>query len=77
LPWKHLIVRAFLSWSSLAVCLSLEALALHKIGFAAVAGMTRQEPTIRLAPRLGPGAAGNRFPVAPPALDAQPGSEGQ
>ena len=43
LPWKHRIVRAFLSWSVLAVCLSLEALAVHKIGFAAVAGMTRQE----------------------------------
>ena len=25
MPWKHLIVRAFLSWSSLAVCLGLEA----------------------------------------------------
>jgi CubicO group peptidase (beta-lactamase class C family) len=43
LPWKHLIVRAFLSWSSLAVCLGLEALVVHKVGFAAVAGMTRQE----------------------------------
>ena len=43
MPWKHLIVRAFLSWSSLAACLGLEALVVHKVGFAAVAGMTRQE----------------------------------
>ncbi|MFL6258957.1 MAG: hypothetical protein ACJ76Y_04525 [Thermoanaerobaculia bacterium] len=32
MSWKHLIVRAFLSWAALAVCLSLEALAVHKIG---------------------------------------------
>src|SRR5947199_2617469 len=66
LPWRPLIVRAFLSWSVLAVCLALEALVVHKIGFAAVAGMTRQERLDELfsdfareAPGLAVGVARN------------------
>ncbi|HEY4561967.1 MAG TPA: serine hydrolase domain-containing protein, partial [Thermoanaerobaculia bacterium] len=66
MPWKHLIVRAFLAWSSLAVCLGLEASVVHKIGFAAVAGMTRQERLDELfsdfareAPGLAVGVARN------------------
>jgi CubicO group peptidase (beta-lactamase class C family) len=66
LPWRHLIVRAFLSWSTLAVCLALEASVVHKIGFAAVAGMTRPERLDELfsdfareAPGLAVGVARN------------------
>ncbi|HEY3570262.1 MAG TPA: serine hydrolase domain-containing protein [Thermoanaerobaculia bacterium] len=66
MPWKHLIVRTLLSWSALAICLGCEALVVHKVGFAAVAGMTRQERLDELfsdfareAPGLAVGVARN------------------
>ena len=43
MPWRYPIVRAFLAWIALAVCLSMEALAVHHVGFAPVTGLTRQE----------------------------------
>jgi CubicO group peptidase (beta-lactamase class C family) len=43
LSWKHPIVRAFLSWLLLFGCLSLEALAIHRVGFAPVTGLTREQ----------------------------------
>jgi CubicO group peptidase (beta-lactamase class C family) len=43
LAWKYPIIRAFLCWIVLALCLGLEALAVHREGFALVTGMTRQQ----------------------------------
>ncbi len=43
MPWRHPIVRAFLCWIVLALCLGLEALAVHREGFAPVTGMTRPQ----------------------------------
>jgi len=43
LPWRHPIIRAFLCWIVLALCLGLEALAVHREGIALVTGMTRPQ----------------------------------
>ena len=43
MSWNHPIVRAFLSWLVLFGCLSLEALTIHRVGFAPVPGLTRKE----------------------------------
>ena len=39
----RIIARAFLCWIVLALCLGLEALAVHREGFALVTGMTRPQ----------------------------------
>ena len=43
LAWKYSITRAFLCWIVLALCLGLEALAVHREGFALVTGITRPQ----------------------------------
>jgi CubicO group peptidase (beta-lactamase class C family) len=43
LAWKYPILRAFLCWIVLALCLGLEALAIHREGLALVTGMTRPQ----------------------------------
>jgi CubicO group peptidase (beta-lactamase class C family) len=43
LAWRYPIARAFLCWTVLALCLGLEALAVHHEGFAPVTGMTRRQ----------------------------------
>ena len=48
--WKHPILRAFLSWLVLSGCLSLEAIAIHKVGLEPRMGLTRNE---RLAELFG------------------------
>jgi CubicO group peptidase (beta-lactamase class C family) len=46
--WKHPIVSAFLSWLVLFGCLSLEAVAIHRVGFEPVRGLTRKERLMEL-----------------------------
>ena len=43
MSWEHPIVSALFSWLLVFGCLSLEALAVHRIGFAPVTGLTREE----------------------------------
>jgi CubicO group peptidase (beta-lactamase class C family) len=58
--WKHPILSAFLSWLALSGCLSLEAIAVHKIGLEPRMGLTRNERVAELFgdfEREAPGAA--------------------
>jgi CubicO group peptidase (beta-lactamase class C family) len=48
LPWSHPILRAFLSWLILCGGLSLEALTIHRVGFAPVQGLSRKERVAEL-----------------------------
>jgi CubicO group peptidase (beta-lactamase class C family) len=60
LTWRHPIVRAFLAWIAVGVCLSMEALAVHSIGLEPMTGMTRGQRLAELFSgfdRDDPGAA--------------------
>jgi CubicO group peptidase (beta-lactamase class C family) len=62
--WRHPIVRTFLCWIVLALCLGLEALAVHREGLALVTGMTRPQRLEELFAGYGGDAPGLAVEVA-------------